>query len=136
MRHPDVRIRFRYERGHVWQSGHLARFAEASSQLLQSMPWVIPYSPFGTSAGLVNGALDLPGLQCEPEVRLRAIEDHGKPLIERSYDREGRLECVDYFDGVSARYEWNERGWITSVGVGADQPTCWTYREDGIVTSV
>lgn len=136
MHHEDVRIRFRYERGPVWNGGHLGRFAGASSQLLQAMPWMIPISPLGTSAGLANGALDLPGLRPEPRVRLRAIEASGHALMERAYDREGQLERIDYFDDVSIRYAWNERGWVTRVQVGAERPTQWAYRDDGLATSV
>lgn len=136
MRTDGVTIRHRFERGAVWTEGHLARFARASTELAQTMPWAVPNVPFGTSAGMADGALDLPTLGPGPEVRLRAIEFDGKPLVERRYDSEGRLARVDYANQVSVRYDWNDLGRITSIRAGADKSTRWTYRDDGIVTSV
>src|SRR2546427_9210196 len=105
-----IAVRYRFEHGREWGTGHFVRLAEVVSEAARFAPSALAASAVGSTAGVSNGDVDLPGLPGDSTVRLRAIEVAGKPLLERSYDREGRLTRIDYYDGVPVQYDWDDRG--------------------------
>lgn len=133
---PGLSVEYRFENGPVFSGSHLYKVASKLSRLGSSQPWLIPGSPFGKSAEVRGGELDLPGLVSEQGMRLRAIAYQKKILVEHTYDHIGRMVRSTYIDGNHLGYSWDDFGRLVELVLPDGRSIHWKYGDDGSLESI
>src|ERR1043165_6290565 len=109
-------VRFCFESPPSPNRSVFQEFARACEHAVTQNPLEVPHLPFAQASKVGSGVLDPHGMfpaGAEPTSRsesrrLRSIEFEGRPLLEHTYDSEGRLARTSYFDGETVVYRWDE----------------------------
>jgi YD repeat-containing protein len=136
---PGLDVTFEYEDGPVPRFSMIDAFARILGGMERRPPGEKGGAPFleapkvadYLSGAMFVGADVLSHAHLSSRIkRLRAISIDSKPLIEHSYDREGRRRATVYPDNVVVNYEWDDQsrsakiwstnGWQTTIKIRPD----------------
>jgi YD repeat-containing protein len=114
---PSLSVRYRFERCSPGEDSALEALARRAHRVVETMPSAVVDCSASRASRLAAGlSVPLPaeerlaGEAPGDRVRITAIEDAQRLLLQNSYDADGRLVQVTYPDGENLRYRYDGEG--------------------------
>jgi YD repeat-containing protein len=140
-----LRLSFDFEEGKGFGPGAIEPLARSAQMAVQQVPFMTASYPFFEAAqagdwfcgkALIPAQSATDAISANKVRRLRCIKFGSATLLENSYDADGRVASVCYFDGEATVYDWDDVGRVFRARSKSGRQTEIKLRHDDLPQSI